>query len=95
MASPVQAGSKTPKKAHISHQPITFANWHEHIDWMNTTFVAIIPLSGLYFAFSTPLTWKTAIWTFVYYFLTGLGITAGTCTHSSSSRMVTDRIRLP
>lgn len=85
MASPVPAKSKTPKKVHISHQAITVSNWYEHIDWMNTTFVAFIPLIGFYFAFSTSLVWKTVVWTFVYYFLTGLGITAGIytiiCTH--------------
>jgi hypothetical protein len=96
MASPVLAKSKvTPKKVHISHQPITASNWHEHIDWMNTTFVAIIPLIGFIYAFSTPLVWKTAVWTFVYYFLTGLGITAGTHTCSCIYDLDTDENRLP
>jgi stearoyl-CoA desaturase (delta-9 desaturase) len=66
------------KRKYISEQPVTLKNWYKHIDWVNVTFVAIIPFFGLIAAFSTPLLWKTAVWTLFYYFLTGLGITAGT-----------------
>lgn len=68
---------KEKKEKHISEQPVTLKNWYKHIDWVNVTFVAIIPFFGLIAAFSTPLLWKTAAWTLLYYFLTGLGITAG------------------
>lgn len=40
-------------------------------------FVIGIPLGGIIAAYSTPLLPKTAVWGFIYYFLTGLGITAG------------------
>jgi stearoyl-CoA desaturase (delta-9 desaturase) len=36
-----------------------------------------IPLMGCVAAFWTPLRWKTALWAVIYYFWTGLGITAG------------------
>jgi stearoyl-CoA desaturase (delta-9 desaturase) len=36
-----------------------------------------VPLAGCVAAFWTPLTWQTAVWSVVYYFWTGLGITAG------------------
>ncbi|CZR63905.1 probable delta-9 fatty acid desaturase [Phialocephala subalpina] len=78
MASPTVVEPKeASKKAHISTQPITISNWHEHIAWINVIFVAGIPLAGFYTAFYTPLLWKTAIWGLIYYFMTGLGITAG------------------
>jgi stearoyl-CoA desaturase (Delta-9 desaturase) len=69
--------TKAQKLPHISEQPVTMSNWYRHIDWVNVTFVAVIPLFGLIAAYSTPLLWKTGIWALIYYFLTGLGITAG------------------
>ncbi|KAH7370260.1 putative acyl-CoA desaturase [Rhexocercosporidium sp. MPI-PUGE-AT-0058] len=69
--------SSTLKKTHIGNQPFTWANWYEHIAWINAVFVVGIPLFGIYPAFSTPLLTKTAIWAFAYYFVTGLGITVG------------------
>lgn len=69
--------SSTLKKQHIANQAVTWSNWYEHVAWINVIFVAGIPLFGIISAFSTPLLQKTAIWAFVYYFMTGLGITAG------------------
>jgi hypothetical protein len=66
------------KKIHIADQPMTLSNWHQHISWINVIFVAGIPLFGIIMAYSTPLLLKTALWALFYYFLTGLGITAGT-----------------
>ena len=78
MASLTKDGAAKERKQHISEQPVTLSNWYKHIDWVNVAFVAIIPFFGLIAAFSTPLLWKTTVWALVYYFLTGLGITAGT-----------------
>jgi stearoyl-CoA desaturase (delta-9 desaturase) len=64
-------------KMHISEKPFTKSNWHKHINWMNTTIIAIIPFLGFCSAPFVRLTGKTALWAFVYYFITGLGITAG------------------
>jgi stearoyl-CoA desaturase (delta-9 desaturase) len=78
MASPIPSRSKRDlKQPHITDQPITLANWYRHIAWVNVTFVALIPLAGLITACFTPLLGKTAAWALIYYFMTGLGITAG------------------
>jgi stearoyl-CoA desaturase (delta-9 desaturase) len=78
MAAPKRSGSNEgTKRAHITEQPMTISNWHKHIAWVNVIFVAIIPLVGLIMTYSTPLLWKTAVWALIYYFMTGLGITAG------------------
>lgn len=69
-----KAPSSTP---HISELPMTWKNWYKHIDWLNVIFIIVLPLTGCFLALSTKLYWKTAIWAVVYYFNTGLGITAG------------------
>ncbi|KAJ0131720.1 Acyl-CoA desaturase, partial [Colletotrichum tanaceti] len=75
---PVRAAKPLdPKKPHISTQPVTLANWHKHVNWLNTTFILIVPLVGFICSYWIPLTWKTAVFAVVYYFNTGLGITAG------------------
>lgn len=66
-----------PKKPHITDQPITLKNWYKHINWLNVTFILFIPMLGFVSTYWVPLTLKTAIWSFIYYFNTGLGITAG------------------
>ncbi|KAI8155462.1 Acyl-CoA desaturase [Colletotrichum sp. SAR 10_70] len=65
------------KKPHISTQPITWGNWYQHVNWLNTTFILVIPLVGLIYSYWVPLQWKTAAFAVIYYFNTGLGITAG------------------
>ncbi|KND00610.1 stearoyl-CoA 9-desaturase [Spizellomyces punctatus DAOM BR117] len=47
------------------------------IDLMGTIVLTTIPLLAIYTVFCVPLTWKTAVWSIVYYFTTGFGITAG------------------
>jgi stearoyl-CoA desaturase (delta-9 desaturase) len=76
MASPAVTKS-SERPSHITDEPLTISNWHQQISWINVTFVAGIPLFGFIMAYYTPLIWKTAIWTLIYYFCTGLGITAG------------------
>ncbi|KAF2019390.1 delta-9 fatty acid desaturas-like protein [Aaosphaeria arxii CBS 175.79] len=65
------------KKVHITDTPITKSNWYKHVDWLNCFFILGIPALGCVAAFWTPLQWKTALWAVIYYFWTGLGITAG------------------
>ncbi|KAJ5676651.1 uncharacterized protein N7477_002284 [Penicillium maclennaniae] len=65
------------QKLHISEQPFTWSNWHHHVNWINTTLILIVPSLGCVAAFYTQLRLPTAIWALVYYFWTGLGITAG------------------
>lgn len=64
-------------KLHISEQPITLCNWHRHVNWINTALILIIPVFGCIAAFYTHLRLSTAVWAIIYYFWTGLGITAG------------------
>lgn len=73
-----------PKKPHITEMPMTASNWYQHINWLNVTLIIGVPVYGMIMAYWTPLYWKTAIWAFAYYFMTGLGITAGMFCHSSS-----------
>ena len=70
-------GYDMSKKPHISEQPMTWKNWYQHINWINTYFIAIVPLMGLISTYWVPLRLETAIFAVVYYFNTGLGITAG------------------
>lgn len=64
-------------KPHITDQPITWGNWHQHVNWLNTTFIIFVPLMGFISTYWVPLQWKTALFAVIYYFNTGLGITAG------------------
>ncbi|GAA6054310.1 hypothetical protein NBRC10513_006452 [Rhodotorula toruloides] len=57
--------------------PITWKNIHRNIQWISTLALTIVPLLSIYGAFTTPLKWQTAVWSVVYYYFTGLGITAG------------------
>lgn len=72
-------GSKTDasKKIHISETPMTWSNWYQHVNWLNTTFIVFIPILGFISAFWVPLQRNTALFSIFYYFNTGLGITAG------------------
>jgi stearoyl-CoA desaturase (delta-9 desaturase) len=80
---PIRGGSKHDgKKVHIADQPMTANNWYKHIDWLSTTFIVFIPIMGFVSAYWVPLHLYTAIFSVVWYFNTGLGITAGTSLHS-------------
>lgn len=58
-------------------EPVTFKNWHKCINWPQATLLIVTPLIALYGAMTTELQTKTLIWTVIYYFATGMGITAG------------------
>ncbi|KEY73475.1 hypothetical protein S7711_07499 [Stachybotrys chartarum IBT 7711] len=62
---------------HISEVPMTWSNWHEHMNWFNITLGLLVPLLGLVSTFYVPLMTKTGLFAVFYYFNTGLGITAG------------------
>ncbi|KAJ3144478.1 hypothetical protein HDU89_008215 [Geranomyces variabilis] len=47
------------------------------IDWMGATLLTATPLMCVYSLFYVPLCWKTAVWSVIYYYITGLAITAG------------------
>lgn len=58
-------------------QPVTSKNWTKFVNWPQAILLTATPLIALYGILTTELTKKTLIWTITYYFITGLGITAG------------------
>ncbi|KAI4213615.1 MAG: hypothetical protein LQ351_003839 [Letrouitia transgressa] len=76
-SEPNRNKSYDPRKPHITEFPITRRNWYKHVNWLNVYLIIGVPLIGLLSAFWIPLQWKTMTWTVLYYFATGLGITAG------------------
>lgn len=74
-----QAKEKYANVQHISEQPWTLNNWHQHINWLNMILTVIIPSIGWYVALSgkVPLKLSTAIFAVFYYALGGASITAG------------------
>jgi stearoyl-CoA desaturase (Delta-9 desaturase) len=56
---------------------VTAENWHKKINWIHFTLLVGTPFIGLYGALTTTLQTKTLIWSIIYYYITGLGITAG------------------
>lgn len=61
----------------ISEQPLSFSNFFEKINWVNSTIVVLIPLIGALFLPFVPLQPRTAIAALIGYAMGGLGITAG------------------
>jgi stearoyl-CoA desaturase (delta-9 desaturase) len=76
-SEPNRSKKYDPKKPHITEEPITRYNWYKHVNWLNVTLIVGVPLYGMVAAYWTPLQWKTFVWAVAYYFMTGLGITAG------------------
>ncbi len=66
---------------------MTMKNWHKHINWLNTTLILIIPFMGMVGSYWVPLQFNTLVFAVVYYFNTGLGITAGLDPSSSLSKV--------
>lgn len=73
----VRGKASESKKPHITETPMTRKNWYKHVNWLNVTLIVLVPVYGLIQALWTPLRWQTATWAILYYFATGLGITAG------------------
>ena len=67
----------TSNKPHISELPITWGNWYQHVNWLSVFFIIVVPIMGFIAAYFYPLQRATGIFAVVYYFNTGLGITAG------------------
>jgi stearoyl-CoA desaturase (delta-9 desaturase) len=65
-------GEKVPSKRFKN-----FGELLKQLNWVNVTILFGLPIISLVGLFSTPLRWQTALLAFVYYFFTGLGITAG------------------
>ena len=76
-SEPNRSKTYEPRKPHITETPLTRKNWYKHVNWLNVTFIVGVPIFGLIQAFFTPLLWKTLLVTVLYYFATGMGVTAG------------------
>ncbi|WWD00652.1 hypothetical protein V866_007587 [Kwoniella sp. B9012] len=65
----------------IQHQkylpPVTWKTLLQNIQWISFLALTITPSIAIYGIFTTAWNTKTAIWSVIYYFITGLGITAG------------------
>ncbi|KAJ1301935.1 hypothetical protein OPQ81_000774 [Rhizoctonia solani] len=57
--------------------PVTIHNWWKELNHINCFFIFVTPLIALYGALTTSLQLKTACFAIFWYFVTGLGITAG------------------
>jgi stearoyl-CoA desaturase (Delta-9 desaturase) len=77
-SEPTRSKKYDPKQLHITEEPITRSNWYKHVNWLNVALIVGLPMYGLIAAYWTPLQLKTVIWAIAYYFMTSLGITAGT-----------------
>ncbi|KAG4304712.1 hypothetical protein PORY_001765 [Pneumocystis oryctolagi] len=68
---------KDKEQQDIYSAPWSFKNWYQKINWVNSIIVIGTPILGIYGAFTTKLVYNTLLWSIVYYFMTGFGITAG------------------
>lgn len=57
--------------------PFQWRHLHKELQWISFLVLTVTPALGIYGCFTTPVVWQTAVWTVVYYFFSGLGITAG------------------
>ncbi|GMK55425.1 hypothetical protein CspeluHIS016_0204810 [Cutaneotrichosporon spelunceum] len=57
--------------------PVTWRTLHKNIQWISFFALTIPPAMAIYGLCTVPMQLKTFIWSVVYYFITGLGITAG------------------
>ena len=78
------------EELHIIDQPWTLSNWHKHLNWLHVVILAGVPLLGLYGCLTAKVQIKTVVWAVIYYFMTGLGITAGNCFPSIHLRFMTN-----
>jgi len=60
-----------------SEESKTWREWFQTINWVSVVVLFFSPLFALYGFFFVTITTKTLIWTIIFYFLTGFGITAG------------------
>lgn len=57
--------------------PVTWSNWTSELDYLNVAILTFTPIIGLVGAYFTKLRWETCLFAIFYYYVTGLGITAG------------------
>jgi len=57
--------------------PFTWKNWRKDLNFLNVAILCFTPFLGLLGAYYTKLRWETFAFSIFYYYVTGLGITAG------------------
>ncbi|EGG19470.1 delta 9 fatty acid desaturase [Cavenderia fasciculata] len=55
----------------------TVSEFLKEINWLHASLLLTTPVIAVYGMMSVSLTWKTFVWTFIYYHMTGMGITVG------------------
>ncbi|EGC38433.1 hypothetical protein DICPUDRAFT_45823 [Dictyostelium purpureum] len=69
---------KQPVDAPASTRPSrTVKEFLKAINWLHFGLLIGTPIIAIYGMLTVSLTWKTFVWTFIYYHMTGMGITAG------------------
>eukprot|EP01117_Protostelium_nocturnum_P010619 TRINITY_DN381_c0_g1_i1.p1 TRINITY_DN381_c0_g1~~TRINITY_DN381_c0_g1_i1.p1 ORF type:complete len:463 (+),score=150.33 TRINITY_DN381_c0_g1_i1:79-1467(+) len=83
-AATAKTASVTSNKAaayddeiHISDQPWTASNFIQKLNWLHLPLLFLTPAIGIYGLLTVEIQRATLIWTLVWYFMTGIGITAG------------------
>ncbi|TFK47579.1 delta 9-fatty acid desaturase protein [Heliocybe sulcata] len=69
----VQHTLKTQKEL----PPISWNNWWRELQYLTVAILTITPSLAIYGMFTTKFRWQTALFSVFYYYVTGLGITAG------------------
>ncbi|KAG6868642.1 hypothetical protein C0993_012686 [Termitomyces sp. T159_Od127] len=57
--------------------PFKWSNWKNEINWLSFTILTVTPVIGIIGAYYVKLRWETLLFSVFYYYVTGLGITAG------------------
>ncbi|OZJ06163.1 hypothetical protein BZG36_00994, partial [Bifiguratus adelaidae] len=70
---PAMRGKMPP----LLDEPLTWSNWYKYANWLHVFILFFPPLGAIYGICTVPLQTKTLIWSIIWYFSTGLGITAG------------------
>lgn len=53
--------------------PVTWSNWWKEAQWGRFSLIMIMPPLAAIYACFTPLQRETAIWSVVFYFMSGMG----------------------
>lgn len=57
--------------------PITWKNWYKEINIISTLALTVVPALAFYGASTVAVNPRTAVWAIVYYFYSGMSVTAG------------------
>jgi len=57
--------------------PVTWENWYKELNYISFGVLTLTPIIGIVGAFCVKLKWETFLFSILYYYITGLGITAG------------------